>query len=83
VRSCDSVYILLDPRCRFDWTLGWLIAAASTAGAASEDELPFLVGQDGNVYDRTDTIWYGGKVWSDWTEFINKENILKNIFLMY
>ena len=29
VRSCDSVYILLDPRCRFNWTLGWLTAAAS------------------------------------------------------
>jgi hypothetical protein len=46
--------------------------------------MPFLVGQDGkDVYDRTDTLWDGGKVWSDWTEFINKENILKNIFLMY
>jgi len=39
--------------------------------------------KDEDVYDRTHTIWDGGKVWSDWTEFINKENILKNIFLMY
>jgi len=61
----------------------WLVnTAASPAGAVSA-RCRFSLEKDEDVYDRTHTIWDGEKVWSAWTEFINKENILKNIFLMY
>jgi hypothetical protein len=62
----------------------WLVnTAASPAGAPSERDAVsrwkktkmYMIAQ---IPSET-----GGKVWSAWTEFINKENILKNIFLMY
>jgi hypothetical protein len=62
----------------------WLVNTAASLRELLQDSDAVSRWTNGkDVYDHTDTLWDGGKVWSDWTEFINKENILKNIFLMY